>query len=52
MVASLVAQGIVDKKPTSKGALAAVQQAFSAWAEESGRCLSAISVIVAQTIDA
>ncbi len=43
VVAALIAQGIVDKEPKSKAALAKVQTAFNAWAEESGRPLAHIS---------
>lgn len=52
VVTSLVAQGIVDRKPTSKRDLARVQAAFNTWAEESGESLSAISMTLACTVDA
>jgi hypothetical protein len=41
---------VVDKPPTSKKALAAVQAAFNAWAEESGRDLSQISRVLAMSV--
>lgn len=47
VVAALIAQGIIDKKPTSKADLAAVQQAFNQWQEESGRPMSQISRMLA-----
>ncbi len=37
VVAALIEQGVVDREPTSKKALAAVQAAFAQWREESGR---------------
>ena len=50
VVRALIAQGVVDKNPTSKRALAAVQDAFNQWAEESGRDLSQISRILAMSV--
>lgn len=49
VVAALVAQGIVDKKPTSQKDLAAVQQAFNTWQAQSGRPLCQISMMLALT---
>lgn len=49
VVVSLIEQGIVDKQPTSKAALAKTQAAFNAWRQESGRNLSELSVILACT---
>jgi 3-methyladenine DNA glycosylase Tag len=40
---ALIEAGVVTRKPTAKKELAAVQQAFNAWAVESGRPLSEIS---------
>lgn len=51
VVANLAAQGIVDKKPTSRKALAAAQEAFNAWRAESGRGLGEISIVLACGID-
>lgn len=42
----LIAWGIVDKKPTSKKALAQVQAVFNGWQEESARPLCQISRII------
>lgn len=50
VVARLVAEGVIDKAPTSKKAKAAVQQAFNTWAEESGYNLTQISRVLAQSI--
>jgi 3-methyladenine DNA glycosylase Tag len=50
VVAALKAQGIVDKKPTSKRDLAAAQQAFNQWHAESNAPLSHISRLLAFTV--
>ncbi|MEM8629712.1 MAG: DNA-3-methyladenine glycosylase I [Pseudomonadota bacterium] len=50
VVARLVAEGIVDKAPTSKKALAAVQVAFNDWSVESGRGLKEISRVLAMSV--
>jgi len=52
VVARLIAEGVVDKAPTSKGAMKKVQAAFNRWAEESGRDLTAISRTLALSIGA
>jgi 3-methyladenine DNA glycosylase Tag len=51
VVARLVAEGVIDKAPTSKKAWAAVQEAFNAWKAESGESLTVISRVLAQSID-
>jgi len=48
--AALVAQGVVDKSPSSKRDLAAVQDAFNAWHAESGRPYSHISRVLAFSV--
>ena len=45
--AALVREGVVEKAPTSKAAMAKVQAAFSGWAAESGKSQSEISRILA-----
>jgi 3-methyladenine DNA glycosylase Tag len=50
VVKALIAQGVVEKAPTSKKALLAVQEAFLGWQEESGRDLCQISRILSATI--
>lgn len=50
VVARLVAEGVVDKAPTSKRALAAVQAAFNTWMEQSGRGLTQISRVLAMSV--
>jgi 3-methyladenine DNA glycosylase Tag len=51
VVARLVAEGVIDKAPTSKTAMAAVQAAFNRWKAESGESLTVISRVLAQSID-
>ncbi|MEO3416928.1 DNA-3-methyladenine glycosylase I [Roseovarius sp. CAU 1744] len=50
VVARLVAEGVVDKPPTSKSAMKAVQDAFNTWATQSGRSLTEISRVLAMSI--
>lgn len=51
VVARLVEEGVIDKAPGSKKAWAAVQAAFNTWAAQSGRSLTEISRVLAQSID-
>lgn len=51
VVAALVAQGIVTKRPTSQGDLALVQEAFNAWQAQSGRPLCQLSMLLALTVN-
>jgi 3-methyladenine DNA glycosylase Tag len=51
VTAALIAAGVIDKPPTSAKALAAVQEAFNSWMEESGRPLTQISRTLALSID-
>ncbi|WP_286830068.1 MULTISPECIES: DNA-3-methyladenine glycosylase I [Kordiimonas] len=50
VVAALIREGVVDKAPTGKGAMRAVQAAFNDWAEESGRPFAHISRILSYTV--
>ncbi len=50
VTARLIAEGVVDKAPTSKKAMAAVQSAFSTWMEQSGRSLTEISRVLAMSL--
>ena len=50
VVAALIAQGIVDRCPTSQRDLRLVQQAFNQWHEQSGEPLSHISRLLAHTV--
>lgn len=47
VVKTLIDEGVVDKDPTSKKALAAVQEAFNAWHAETGMPLARLSRICA-----
>ncbi len=51
VVAALVAQGIVTKRPTSQGDLTLVQEAFNAWQAQSGRPLCQLSMLLALTVN-
>jgi 3-methyladenine DNA glycosylase Tag len=50
VTAALIAAGVVSGPPKGKKDLAAVQNAFDAWADESGRDLTAISRVLAMSI--
>ncbi|GFE66070.1 DNA-3-methyladenine glycosylase I [Litoreibacter roseus] len=47
VTARLIAEGVIDKPPTSKAALAAVQNAVNTWSGQSDRSLKAISRVLA-----
>lgn len=51
VVAALVAQDIVTKRPTSQRDLALVQEAFNAWQAQSGRPLCQLSMLLAMTVN-
>jgi 3-methyladenine DNA glycosylase Tag len=46
----LIAEGVVDKAPTSKKAMSAVQAAFNTWMDQSGRSLTEISRVLAMSV--
>ena len=50
VVDRLIAEGVVDKTPTSRKALADVQSAFNVWCEQSGRSLTEISRVLAMSL--
>lgn len=50
VVARLIAEGVIDKPPTSKRALESVQDAFNTWKAQSGNSLNVISRVLAQSI--
>lgn len=50
VVKALIREGVVTKEPTSKKDMAAVQAAFNAWREESGRPVREISRILALSV--
>lgn len=47
VITRLIAEGVIDKPPTSKSAMKAVQQAFNTWSDQSGRSITEISRILA-----
>jgi 3-methyladenine DNA glycosylase Tag len=49
VAAALIREGVVSKPPSGKKDLRAVQDAFNAWAEESGRDLTSISRVLAMS---
>ncbi|WP_238364767.1 DNA-3-methyladenine glycosylase I [Mesobacterium pallidum] len=51
VVGRLVAEGVVDKAPSSQRDMAAVQAAFNTWAAQSGLPLTTISRVLAKTVD-
>jgi 3-methyladenine DNA glycosylase Tag len=51
MVAALIREGVIDRAPTGKRDLATIQAAFNEWSSESGRDLTAISRILAMSVD-
>jgi 3-methyladenine DNA glycosylase Tag len=50
VTARLIAEGIVDKTPTSKTAMRSVQAAFNTWMDQSGRSLTEISRTLAFSV--
>lgn len=50
VVARLVAEGVIDRTPTSKKALNATQAAFNIWMDQSGRSLTEISRVLAMSL--
>ena len=52
VVRVLISEGIVDKEPTSKSGLAAVQNAFNQWRDETGLPYCHLSRIMAASIPA
>lgn len=50
VVARLSAEGVIDKSPSSKRAMTAVQDAFNIWMDQSGRSLTEISRVLAFSV--
>lgn len=50
VTAALIREGVVDKAPSSKSAMAAVQGAFNDWMAKSGRGLTQISRVLALSV--
>ncbi|MHA1158661.1 MAG: DNA-3-methyladenine glycosylase I [Alphaproteobacteria bacterium] len=51
VITALIREGVVDKPPTSKRAMEAVQAAFNHWHGQSDRPLAHLSRILAATVD-
>jgi len=51
VIAALIREGVLDRPASSKRDLATIQGAFNQWAGESGRDLTAISRVLAMSID-
>lgn len=51
VVKVLIAEGVVTKSPSAKRDMAAVQQAFNTWCDESGRNLTTVSRVLAMSTD-
>lgn len=51
VVARLIAEGVIDKPPTSQKAMQAVQEAFNIWRDQSGRSLTEVSRALAMSVD-
>ncbi len=50
VVKALIREGVVDKEPTSKADMRAVQDAFNAWTKESGRPQREVSRILSLSV--
>ena len=50
VIARLIAEGVIDKPATSKGAMKKVQAAFNTWMAQSGRSLTEISQVLARSV--
>ncbi|MEM8814164.1 MAG: DNA-3-methyladenine glycosylase I [Pseudomonadota bacterium] len=50
VTAALIREGVIDKEPTSKAALKAVQAAFNTWMGESGRSMTEVSRVLAMSV--
>jgi hypothetical protein len=49
VTAALIGAGVIDKPPTGRKDLQAVQDAFNAWARETGRDLTSMSRVLAMS---
>lgn len=50
VTARLVAEGVIDKPPSSKSAMKSVQDAFNTWMDQSGRSLTEVSRVLAMSL--
>jgi 3-methyladenine DNA glycosylase Tag len=51
MVTALIREGVLERPPGGKRDLATIQAAFNQWSDESGRDLTAISRVLAMSVD-
>jgi 3-methyladenine DNA glycosylase Tag len=51
MAAALIREGVIDRPPSGKRDLTTIQAAFNHWSKESGRDLTAISRVLAMSVD-
>jgi 3-methyladenine DNA glycosylase Tag len=51
MVAALIREGVLDRPPSGKRDLTVIQAAFNQWSSDSGRDLTALSRVLAMSID-
>lgn len=51
MVSALIREGVINRPPGGKRDLAAIQAAFNAWSSESGRDLTAMSRVLAMSVE-
>jgi len=51
MVAALIGEGVIERPPRGKRDLAAIQAVFNQWSGESGRDLTAISRVLAMSVE-
>ena len=50
VIARLVAEGVIEKAPTSQKSIAALQEAFNTWRQQSGRSLTEISRVLGMSV--
>ena len=50
VIGRLIAEGVIDKNPTSQKAMTAVQEAFNRWSDQSGQSLTNISRVLAMSL--
>ena len=50
VIGRLIAEGVIEKAPTSKKAMADVQSAFNIWMDQSGRSLTEVSRVLAMSL--
>ena len=51
MVAALIREGVIERPPSGKRDVAAIQAAFNQWSAESGRDLTTISRVLSMSVE-